>query len=312
MSPGPNGRAPSHQTLGLLAVGVAVLAFSVSSSIVKWAGVPGSVIAFWRMLAAIVVWWVIARVAGQRVTWDSTRRTLVPGLLFGVNLAAFFTAVTMTSIAHAEFLGALTPLVLMPAGARLFHEHVERRALAWGLVAVVGVAIVLFGGSSSGTASVRGDLLVLVAMLLWAAYLLATKRARQGMTVSEFMASVTPVGTLALIPIVAVRGGVTEMTARGWVATMALLALTGVGAHGLIVFAQRHVPVATIGVMQVAQPALAVGWAFVILGETIRPVQIVGMVLVVAGLTLFTLVSTRAGAASLSPSDDGELAGPAG
>lgn len=311
MSVGTPRRA-SHRTLGLLAVGGAVLCFSVSSSIVKWAGVPGSVIAFWRMLAAIVVWWVIAAAAGHAPTRSSLRRAGVAGMLFGVNLACFFTAVTMTSIAHAEFLGALTPLVLLPAGAVLYAETIEWRALGWGAIAIVGVAIVLFGGSSTGTASLRGDLLVLVAMLLWASYLLVAKRVRQGMHVSELMAAVTPIGTLALVPIVAVRGGVTEMTARGWVAVLLLLGLTGVGAHGLIVFAQRHVPVATIGVLQVAQPALAVVWAFVILGETIRAVQVVGMVLVIIGLALFTVMGNRSAAASLRHTTDGELAGPAG
>lgn len=305
-------RRSSHRTLGLLAVAGAVLSFSVSSSIVKWAGVPGSVIAFWRMLAAIAVWWVIARAAGHAPTRSSLRRAGVAGVLFGVNLACFFTAVTMTSIAHAEFLGALTPLVLVPAGAVLFAEPAEWRALAWGAIAIVGVAIVLFGGADTGTASMRGDLLVLVAMLLWASYLLVVKRIRQGMHVSELMASVTPIGTVALLPIVLVRGGVTEMTVRGWIAVLLLLGLTGVGAHGLVVFAQRHVPVATIGVLQVAQPALAVVWAFVILGETIRPVQVVGMTLVIVGLVLFTVMTNRATTANLTATTDGELAGPAG
>jgi drug/metabolite transporter (DMT)-like permease len=305
-------RRSAPRTLGLLAVGGAVLCFSVSSSIVKWAGVPGSVIAFWRMLAAIVVWWVIAHAAGHPPTMASLRRAGAAGALFGVNLACFFTAVTMTSIAHAEFLGALTPLVLLPAGALWYAEPIEWRALGWGAAAIVGVAIVLFGGSDSGTASARGDLLVVVAMLLWASYLLVTKRVRQGMHVSELMASVTPIGTLALVPIVLVRGGVTEMTAKGWVAVLLLLGLTGVGAHGLVVFAQRHVPVATIGVLQVAQPALAVVWAFWILGETIRPIQTVGMALVVIGLAAFTVVSNRAATASLRRTTDGELAGPAG
>jgi hypothetical protein len=70
---------------------------------------------------------------------------------------------------------------------------------------------------------------------------------------------------------VLVRGGVTEVSIRGWVAIVLLLFLTGLGAHGFIVYAQRHVPVATIGILQVAQPALAVVWAFVILGEPSAP-----------------------------------------
>ena len=58
-------------------------------------------------------------------------------------------------------------------------------------------------------------------------------------------------------------------------------------------FAQRSVPVGTIGMLQVAQPALAVGWAFVLLDEEIRPIQVLGMGLVLLGLGLFTWSSQR-------------------
>jgi hypothetical protein len=36
--------------------------------------------------------------------------------------------------------------------------------------------------------------MVVVAVLLWASYLLSTKHVRRGMDVAEFMASVMPVG----------------------------------------------------------------------------------------------------------------------
>ena len=44
--------------------------------------------------------------------------------------------------------------------------------------------------------------------------------------------------------------------------------ITGVAAHGLMVFAQKTIQIGTIGIAQVAQPALAVVWSFLLLGET--------------------------------------------
>jgi drug/metabolite transporter (DMT)-like permease len=260
---------------------------------VKWSATPGAVVAFWRMAAAVLVWWLIARASGARVTLDSMRRCLVPGILFGVNLATFFTAVTRTSIAHAEFIGAMTPIVLLPAGALVFGERVAVRSLGWGAVAVAGVAIVLFAGPTGGTASLSGDLIVVVAMFLWASYLLSVKRVRSTMDVAQFLGSVMPVGMLAVVPIALISGGVTDISGRGWVAVALLLVLTGVGAHGFIVYAQRHVPVGTISVLQVAQPAIAVVWAYLILGERIRAPQVAGMVLVIGGLAAFVISSER-------------------
>jgi drug/metabolite transporter (DMT)-like permease len=72
-----------------------------------------------------------------------------------------------------------------------------------------------------------------------------------------------------------------------------LAILTGMIAHGCIAFAQQHLPIATITVMQTSQPALAVFFAFLILGESVRGLQVVGMILVIVGIASFTLVSQR-------------------
>jgi drug/metabolite transporter (DMT)-like permease len=286
--------ATRQRTLGLLAICGAILCFSVSSSIVKLAETPGSVIAFWRMLATVFVWQGALLMQGKRTTLAHLRRVLVPGVLFGANLAMFFTAVTRTSIAHAEFIGSMTPVLLVPAGALLFGESVRWKAMGWGLVAVVGIAIVLFSSPPKGTATLTGDLMVIAAMFLWAGYLLSTKRARRGMDVVEFMAAVVPIATVTLIPIVLVRGGVGDVSSRGWWAIAVLTILTGTMAHGFIVFAQHSIPVGTIGMMQVAQPALAVMWAAILLDEDLRGMQVVGMGLVILGLALFTYTSQRA------------------
>ena len=97
-------------------------------------------------------------------------------------------------------------------------------------------------------------------------------------------------------PIAAMIAGsdVFGLTARGWIVVAILTFLTGMLSHGCIVFAQQHIPVATIGIMQTAQPALAVLFGFIILGEAVRLPQVIGMVLVISGLALFTLSSQRA------------------
>jgi drug/metabolite transporter (DMT)-like permease len=218
---------------------------------------------------------------------------LLPALFFGANIAVLFTAITRTSIAHAEFIGTLSPLVLLPAGALFFGEHPNWGALRFGALSVVGVALVLFFGPDTGTASVSGDLLMIVVVALWTSYLLTSKRARaSGIETVDFMACLMPLGLLTAGPIALLVAGrdVLDLGTRGWLVVVLLTVLTGMLAHGCIIFAQRLVPVATIGVMQTSQPALAVVWAFVILGETVRPLQVVGMAMVIVGLALFTWV----------------------
>ena len=113
--------------------------------------------------------------------------------------------------------------------------------------------------------------------------------------VESYRATAIAAGVLTAGPIAAIIAGseVFGLSAKGWLVVAILTLLTGMLSHGCIVFAQQHIPVATIGIMQTAQPALAVFFAFVILDEEVRAPQVFGMVLVIVGLALFTLASSR-------------------
>ena len=83
-----------------------------------------------------------------------------------------------------------------------------------------------------------------------------------------------------------------------------LALMTGTGAHGLIVYAQSTVPIGTISLLQVSQPALAVVWAYLVLDQTIRPIQIVGMAMVLAGLAMVVWLSRQTTPAIAPPLDE--------
>ena len=75
---------------------------------------------------------------------------------------------------------------------------------------------------------------------------------------------------------------------------MLILTFTsGVAAQGLLVFAQRTIQIGTIGIAQVAQPALAVVWSFLLLGEVLNQWQIAGIAIVVTGLLAFVMAHQR-------------------
>jgi drug/metabolite transporter (DMT)-like permease len=296
----------------------AVLIFSSSSSVVKWADAPGAVVAFWRMIGSVILWWVVigARRAitggavPSAVTW---RRVLPAGLFFGLNITLFFTAINHTSIAHAEFITALSPLLLVPAGAMFFGEQPNPRALAWGSISVVGLAVVLGFGGSQGGASIGGDALMVLVLLTWVGYLLTSRQARFNVDVVDFMSTVMPIGLLTAAPLTLLlnRDELWPLTAHDWFAILVLSVLTGMLGHGLIAAAQRDVDVATIGIVQVSQPALAVGWSYLLLGEEIRWTQVPGMILVLVGLAAFIWVSRRR-TVRLASEQHGELTGSVG
>jgi len=278
---------------GLMAMVITVLAFSSSSSILRLADTSATAAAFWRMLIAVGIWHLWMAIRGVRISRAQWKRALLPGVCFGLNITLFFTAITKTSIAHAEFIGGLAPLLIVPIGAKLFGERIAVKALGWAAVAVVGMALVLFNGPSSSSASWQGDAITFLAVGTWASYILLTKANRGDMDVVRFMGAVSPIALAVIAPLAISRGDVLDVPAHGWIYIALLGGITGVLSHGLVVFAQHHLPVATISILQVAQPALAVGWAVLLLDEQVDVWQIVGGALVIVSLALFVMTARR-------------------
>jgi drug/metabolite transporter (DMT)-like permease len=281
------------RTWGVLAVVGLVIAFSLSSTLVKRAETPGVLVAFWRMTVVSVVWNVYLRGTGRRVTMRHVRQAFVPGVFFGVNLATFFSGATHNSVANAALIGSLSPFLIVPLGALLFKEYLNPRALVFALVAFGGAVIVLFSAPPNGDASLRGNVFGVMAMLLWTGYVVSTRHYRRDMDVATFMATVSPIAAVSVLPLALANGDMFGMSGTGWTYTLLLTFLTGVAAHGMLVFAQKTIQIGTIGIAQVVQPAMAVVWSFLLLGETLSGRQILGIAISMCGLLAFLVLHER-------------------
>ena len=289
----PRVRALSGKTLGVLAVVALVVAFSLSSTLVKRAESPGVLVAFWRMVTVSLVWNAVLWTTGRRVTLRDVRQVVVPGIFFGLNLAVFFAGATHNSVANAALIGSLAPFLIVPMGAWLFDEYIDAKALVFAVLAFGGVALVLFSAPPNGDASLQGNVFGLIAMLLLVGYVVATKRFRRDMDVTTFMAAICPIAAVAVLPLAIAHGDVTGLSATGWTFMLILTFTSGVAAQGLLVFAQKTIQIGTIGIAQTAQPALAVVWSFLPLGEIVNGRQVAGIATVVVGLLAFVLAHHR-------------------
>jgi drug/metabolite transporter (DMT)-like permease len=286
-------RVPSGKALGVVAVVGMVVAFSLSSTLVKRAESPGVLVAFWRMVTVSLVWNALLWSTGRHITIANVRQAFVPGVFFGLNLAVFFAGATHNSVANAALIGSLAPFLIVPLGAWLFKEHIQPRALVFAVLAFGGVALVLFNAPPNGDASLEGNVFGLIAMLLLVAYVVSTRHFRRDMDVTTFMSTICPIAAVAVLPLALAHGDVLGMSDTGWTYMLILTFTSGVAAQGLLVFAQRTIQIGTIGIAQVAQPALAVVWSFLLLGEVINPWQALGIAIVIAGLLAFVSVHQR-------------------
>lgn len=291
------GRAKtSPRVLGLAAVGVAVVGLSAGSTMVKAVHAPGPVTAIWRLTFGAIVWHVVLLVRRERFTWDAARLTLLPGVLFGINLVCFFTGVTRTRIANAEFIGTLSPLIVVPIAAYALRERIRPIIALLGGVALCGVGLIVLTSAKGGTHRWSGDLLIVGAMATWSSYLLLSKKLRARISAPILMAGMTSFAAITVAPFAIATHHGTDVSRRGWMLIVLMSITSGVICHGLFAWSQKAVPVSTISLMQLAQPGMSAFWAWLFLDEGVRMIQVIGMVIVlvaVGGIARSSAAPTR-------------------
>lgn len=271
---------------GRTAAAGAVLLWSAGNVIVKDIDLPGVQIAFWRLVLGAVAYSAIFAVGGGRFSRRSFRLAAPTAVAISLEIAVFFVAIKATTVANTTVIGALTPLVLLVVAARRYREPIGGTLVGAAVVAFVGVGLVVFGSSGRPVWSVRGDLLALVAMFLFAAYFVAAKEARVHLATFELQTLSLVIGTVVLAPFAAIDAGgvdVPSWSAWGWIAVVVLVPGSG---HLLMNWSHRHTHLSFTSMLTLAVPVLSTALAAWWVGESFGAVQAAGMVVVVAALAV--------------------------
>lgn len=275
----------------------ATAAWSFGGVLGKSVGAPGVVITFWRLWLATVLFGSVMAFTRKRVPWSDVRTAAPAGMLFGVNLALFFSALNHTTVANALIVGALTPVAMLPIAVRFLGERLTPTKVATALVAVAGVVVAVLTaptGVPGGGRSALGDALAVASLLVWICYLTAVKRARARLDTVAFMFVVSVVAALTVTPL-ALLGpyDLGAIDGTGWWWLVLLTILPGVVGHGLVAWAQRHVDVTVSTVLIQGEPVGATIAAALLLGESVTMPQALAMAVVVVALATLALQSAR-------------------
>lgn len=243
-------------------------------------------LAFWRVGAAAVLYLVLLSLAGRRLKIEHLVKSAPAGIALGLDLALFFSAIKLTTIANAAVIGSMQPLVILLISSRYFGEKIGRWLTAMTLVGVAGAAVVVFGSSGQPQWSLQGDALAVLAMLVFAAYFALAKRGRRSVPAFEFQTSVWITGWLVLVPIALFdRTSLVVPDATQWRWILLLVLVPGTG-HLLMNWAHAYTRLSTTSILTLATPAISVVVAAAWLGEPVAGLQIVGISIVMVSLGL--------------------------
>ncbi len=248
---------------------------------------------FWRLALALPFLMLLAMrqggFAGLRGQPGALWLAIAGGTFFAADLAAWHIGIGMTKMANATLFGNAASLIMAAVTlviARRLPSGAEALAL---LLAFAGALLLLRSSGEQGEARLIGDLLCLLAGVLYAGYMLSMQRARGVLASWPTLALSTAAGVIPLLLFALALGE--QIMPGNWGPVVALAFTSQLIGQGLIIYALPHFSALVVGLTLLTQPALAAMIGWLVYDERLTALDLTGGVMLAAALVLVRLPS---------------------
>ena len=257
---------------------------------VRLADVGAVATGFWRLALALPFLIVTARIARQRPHWPGrilAITILIAAIFYSLDLAAWNAGIRMTKLGNATLFGNTGSFVFAIYGLWLAHRRPSARQGGSLALAIGGAALLMSGSYELSPKNFAGDLLALVAGLLYGGYLIFVERGRTSLEPLPLLILATAFSTPILL---AISIGLGErIWPHDWTPLLIFALSSQVVGQGLLVYSIGTLPPLVVGLALLTQPAIsaAVGWFAY--GERLSLTDFVGAIAIAAALVLVRL-----------------------
>ncbi|MEQ1510396.1 MAG: DMT family transporter [Sphingopyxis sp.] len=248
---------------------------------------------FWRLALALPVLllfalWERRRGGATPPVWRGAMGlAIIGGLFFASDLASWHIGILQTKMANATLFGNSASLFMAVATLVAAHRWPMRAELIALMLACSGALLLMQASADQGRARFEGDLLCLLAGVLYTGYMLTMQRARGSIGPWTALASATAAGVLPLLLFAFALGE--TIWPHDWQNVAWLALASQIIGQGLLIYALPHFSALVIGLTLLTQPAMSalIGWA--VYGERLGASELLGALLVAASLVLVRL-----------------------
>lgn len=280
-----------------LAVAVGVVAVSTSAILVKVSSAPSGVIAFYRLFFSVLLMlpvFLIKYVSELRlITMRDWMFSGIAGIFLAFHFILWFESLNYTSVASSTVLVTLQPLFAFIGAYFFFKERVSLKAILSGIIAIGGSVIISWGDFKVSGSALFGDFLAIVACALVTVYLLFGQTVRKRMSLITYTFIVYSISSITLFfYVIAVDESFYPYPVSDWVYFILLALIPTLLGHTLFNWSIKWISASVISMAILFEPVGATLLAFYLLGEKVMLTQVIGGLIVIAGITLF-LVDER-------------------
>jgi len=279
----------SRKSLAFAALLLGAAAIAFAPIFVRLSDTGPSASAFWRVALALLPLWIWAGMSARTehkraLPWKAL---VVAGLCFAGDLGAWHVSIMYTTVANSTLEANFAPIFVTLGAWLLFRQRVSRLFLIALAVTLGGATLLIGPNFALGGRALLGDALGVLTAVFYAGYMLAIKSASARTTTASLMAVTTSVAAIALLPYGLASADVfMPQSASGWLVLAGLALIPHIAGQSLIAYGFAHLPASFSSVSLLLQPVLAAVYAWVLLGEAVGSVQMLGGLVVLAGIYL--------------------------
>lgn len=283
----PSTDKPALVARAYAAMIVANVALAFGPWLVRLADVSSLSSAFWRLALATPMLFLLTIAVGQPVPRLKRRMfgiIAIGGLCFAADLGSWHIGIHHTKLANATLFGNCASFLVAAwvlISARTLPDRAQGAAL---LLAGVGTVLLLGRSYEVDPRNLTGDLLCILAGILYTGYLLAMARARGLLQPVPVLLISTVAGMGPLLLFALAEGG--TFWPADWTPLILLALGSQVMGQGLMVYAMGNLPPMVIGLGLLVQPiisALIGSWRY---GERLGTLDVIGGIAICAALVL--------------------------
>jgi drug/metabolite transporter (DMT)-like permease len=273
----------------VLLVVLGMLLFSVGPVLVGASTGSGAVLSFYRLwfgaalLAAVLLWRRrshVVRTSRQGWGW-----AVLAGLAFGTHQLLFMLAIKATSVVDVTLMQVVAPILVGVLARVLFGERPGASFRLWSGLAVVGAGVVVVAGTAGPEGRPAGMAIAFANVVFAAFYVVWSKRAMSHIGALPFLFGVAVVAATAVTGYVLVAGEpFAAVGSRDLLIAAAVAVVPGTLGHFLSTYPLVRIPANIPPVIQLAMPFISGALAWLLLGEGITVLHVVGGAVSIAGV----------------------------
>jgi drug/metabolite transporter (DMT)-like permease len=249
--------------------------------------IPPMAMTFYRWFFALLILAPFA-LPHVRREWPIVRRhrgvlALLGVVGVGTHNGLTYLGLNYTTAINGVMLNSFIPVMIIALSWIVLRQRLSRLQLTGVAVSLGGVLAILSGGSVGTLASLslnRGDLLVILAMLLWSIYTIGLRWRPRGLHMLTFLFVIACVGDAAVLPLYLGEMALGARMVFSWLNLAALASVALFSSVLAYIFWNRgveQVGANVAGLFVHLMPVFGTILAWLLLGEQLRPFHVVGI-----------------------------------